>query len=197
MNFQTMCCNAELFDKELSENVQHESKHFSEKISTHTIDRNNLNDDSNDSKLVSKIWSRYPDANYHSSRPGAFFPWPQNIIGKRIEKHNSRSISPKALLGIEIERRPPTNIPGSIRMAFGRAAPGYYAKKYPGKETWFHSNVLHFHTSLPRYNPFSRNLDSYQSDDYQFKNYLFNINDITEYQDKYLLHTTIIKRKST
>lgn len=56
--------------------------------------------------------------------------------GERVEKYDSRSISCNALLGIEIEHRPPTNIPGPIKMAFGRAAPGYYAQKYPSRYSW-------------------------------------------------------------
>lgn len=56
--------------------------------------------------------------------------------GERVEKYGSRSISYNALLGIEIEHRPPTNTPGPIKMAFGRAAPGYYAQKYPSRYSW-------------------------------------------------------------
>lgn len=39
----------------------------------------------------------------------------------------------ETLMGIELERRPPTNRPGDVYMAFGRAAPGYYEQRYPSK----------------------------------------------------------------
>uniref|UniRef100_A0A5K4EP99 Uncharacterized protein n=1 Tax=Schistosoma mansoni TaxID=6183 RepID=A0A5K4EP99_SCHMA len=97
------------------------------------MEKYNLNENLSDLQTLSENWSSYPVSNYNCSRPGAFFPWPRNITGKRVEKHDNRSISPNALLGIEIERRPPTNIPGPIKMAFGRAAPGYYAQKYPSR----------------------------------------------------------------
>ncbi|XP_018645222.1 hypothetical protein Smp_140370 [Schistosoma mansoni] len=151
------------------ENVSQYHKHLSREISTDSMEKYNLNENLSDLQTLSENWSSYPVSNYNCSRPGAFFPWPRNITGKRVEKHDNRSISPNALLGIEIERRPPTNIPGPIKMAFGRAAPGYYAQKYPSKETWFNSTALHRHIPIIRFNPFSRDLDNYKNDDDEYK----------------------------
>ncbi|CAH8456141.1 unnamed protein product [Schistosoma margrebowiei] len=171
------------------ENVSHYHNYLSREISTNSPEKYNLNENLSDLQTVSEISPSYPVSNYNSSRPGAFFPWPRNIKGERIEKYDSRSISYNSLLGIEIDHRPPTNIPGPIKMAFGRAVPGYYAQKYPSKETWFNSNALHRHIPIIRFNPFSRNLDNYKNYNNEYKEHLYRVNELTEYQDKYLANT--------
>ncbi|CAH8447189.1 unnamed protein product [Schistosoma turkestanicum] len=199
-----MCSNVELkkpvFGRECvtlssCENVSHDDDtYYVGDVSTNSINKCNLDENSSDLQSVNQILPRYCDTNYYSSRPGAFFPWPQNVAGKIIGKRSGRNSAPSALLGIEIEHRPPTNIPGSIKMAFGRAAPGYYAHKSSNKKTWFDSDVLHHHVPILKFDPSPRNLDDYKKYYDNYKECLHNVNKLTEYQDKYLIHTPSLKK---
>ncbi|CAH8833443.1 unnamed protein product [Trichobilharzia szidati] len=176
-----------------SGSTAHDHKNLLVNRYTKTIDKSNLCGASPDFHYVDELRSRVPNSKYNGSRPGAFFPWPRYMAGEKVEKL-SRSLSPSTLIGIEMERRPPTNLPGPIKMAFGRAAPGYYAQRYPNEETWFNSNVLHNRVSIPRFGSPSRTLDDYEVCDTRLKQYLSELNELTEYQDKYLAHTPSVKK---
>ncbi|CAH8570114.1 unnamed protein product [Dicrocoelium dendriticum] len=99
---------------------------------TGTISRYNLYGNSTDLQFITDRWSRIPVGEFNGSRVGAYFPWPPNKAGERVQKHLV-SESPESMFNTELTRRPPTNLPGRIRMAFGRAAPGYYAERFPSK----------------------------------------------------------------
>ncbi|CAH8474554.1 unnamed protein product [Heterobilharzia americana] len=165
---------------------------FSHDRCTKSSDGVDLCGNSPDIQYVDEFRSKYPVTKYNGSRPGAFFPWPRNMAGERVVEYN-RSLPLNNMIGIEMERRPSTNLPGEIKMAFGRAAPGYYAQKYPNKETWFNSNVLHNRVSIPRFGSPSRTQEDYRVCNTRLKQYLTGLNEVTEYQDKYLAHTPSIK----
>ncbi|CAH8474569.1 unnamed protein product [Heterobilharzia americana] len=61
------------------------------------------------------------------------------------------------------------------------------------KETWFNSNVLHNRVSIPRFGSPSRTQEDYRVCNTRLKQYLTGLNEVTEYQDKYLAHTPSIK----
>uniref|UniRef100_A0A5K4ENW6 Uncharacterized protein n=1 Tax=Schistosoma mansoni TaxID=6183 RepID=A0A5K4ENW6_SCHMA len=70
-----------------------------------------------------------------------------------------------------------------------------WPRNITGKETWFNSTALHRHIPIIRFNPFSRDLDNYKNDDDEYKKYLYRVNELTEYQDKYLAHTPSLRKQ--
>ncbi|VDP98969.1 unnamed protein product [Trichobilharzia regenti] len=78
-----------------------------------------------------------------------------------------------------------TDIPSVVRT---RVIQSYH------EETWFNSNVLHNRVSIPRFGSPSRTLDNYEVCDTRLKQYLSELNELTEYQDKYLAHTPSVKK---
>ncbi|TPP61270.1 hypothetical protein FGIG_02319 [Fasciola gigantica] len=160
----------------------------------YTIKGENLYGKSKNLQYIGEIWSRCPKLDRDGSRAGAYFPWPPDKAGDKILKHlHNESIA--SMQGIELRRRPPTNLPGPITMAFGRATPGYYALRYPNRETWTNSTVRHGRDPNFLYGLHERTFAHYEMCDERQKRYLDNLPETTEYQDRYLGHLPTGKQK--
>ncbi|CAL8078187.1 unnamed protein product [Calicophoron daubneyi] len=163
---------------------------------TYLFKGENLYGKSPNLQYIGDVWSRYPDWDRRGSRLGAYYPWPPLKAGEKVAKHLKEE-SPSSLLGTELIRRPPTNLPGPVTMAFGRAAPGYYAKRFPNKETWFSSNVLHHRDPTWVYSLPKRTLEEYGVCDQHQIQYIKGLDETTEYQDRYLAHIPVENRWTT
>ncbi|KAF5401498.1 hypothetical protein PHET_04285 [Paragonimus heterotremus] len=171
-----------------------EDRRFPRERHTYFTSRHNLCGNSSDHSYVEKKWMREPEREHSGSRVGAYYPWPPSKAGEKTEKH-LRTESPSTLIGIELESRPLTNLPGDIRMAFGRATPGYYAHKYPNRETWCGAKVMQGRDMTSLYSLPRRTLNEYEiCNEQQFK-YLASLPETTEYQDKYLAHLPTEKKR--
>ncbi|VDP82625.1 unnamed protein product [Echinostoma caproni] len=114
--------------------------------------------------------------------------------GEKIKKHlHTESIVD--FHGIELVRRPPTNLIGPITMANGRAVPGYYAPRYPNQRTWSKSTVMNGRNPNFLYGLPERTFAHYEMCDENQKCYLASLPETTEYQDRYLGHLPTEKRK--
>ncbi|KAA3671130.1 uncharacterized protein DEA37_0014950, partial [Paragonimus westermani] len=170
-----------------------EDRRFPRERHTYFTSRHNLCGNSCDHSHIERKWMREPEREHSGSRVGAYYPWPPNKAGEKTVEH-LRTESPSTLIGIELERRPPTNVPGDIRMVFGRATPGYYAHRYPNRETWCGAKVMQGRDRTLLYSLPRRTLGEYElCYEHQLK-YLASLPETTEYQDKYLAHLPTEKR---
>ncbi|KER18814.1 hypothetical protein T265_15811, partial [Opisthorchis viverrini] len=159
------------------------------------VSGNNLYGRSLDHSHISSKWSRFPERENSGSRVGAVYPWPPNKAGDRVSEH-LRVESPMSLVGTELDRRPPTNLPTGISMAFGRAAPGYYAPRYPNRETCFGSNVRRVRDPNFLYSLSERTLEQYEMCDQYRRKHLSELPETTEYQDRFLAHIPTEKKRT-
>ncbi|KAA0197205.1 hypothetical protein FBUS_05148 [Fasciolopsis buskii] len=107
-------------------------RYFPKDRYAYTIKGENLYGRSKNLQYIGEMWTRCPKLDRDGSRVGAYIPWPPDKAGDKIRKH-FHSESTSSMHGIELRRRPPTNLPGPVTMAFGRATPGYYALRFPSE----------------------------------------------------------------
>ncbi|XP_064612032.1 uncharacterized protein LOC135475981 isoform X2 [Liolophura sinensis] len=136
---------------------------------------------------------------YHTSRLGSTVKWGPITAGRRTYQHYM-SEEPHSFTMIDMYRRPPTNTPGLVTMAYGRPGEGYYSQRRPDSTTWFGSTVPLNRTSIlqnVQHKTFAEYRDLKTRNDCSILSRRGQWPEYSEYSDKYCLQSKMAPKLNT